>query len=897
MTNKLFLVDGSSYIFRAYYGVRPGLTSPSGLPTNAVVGFKNMLLSLLTQFTPSHLVMVFDTPGPCFRNELFPDYKANRDAPPEDLGLQFEPIFRLCEALNLTILKENHYEADDLIGSLAVKFSKEIETVIVSGDKDLAQLVNDEVKMYDGMKEVLYDSAMVKEKWGVPPALMAQYLALVGDASDNIPGAHGIGPKTAVKLFDEFEDLAGIYQNLEKIKGKVKENLADSKANVDLSLKLTEVVLDLPIDLDLEQLRLRAPHYPELQAFYQEMGFRPDRFLEGADAVSVTAPTKDDWDYGRYRLITDRTAFDQVLKELAQVERAAFDFETTGLDPLVAQVVGLSLAWLGGDPVYIPTAHQTDHPQLSTKEVLDALAPLFNDPKREWLAQNAKYELMILAAQGRRLEAKLGDSMIQSYLLDAGSHRHGLDELSRQHLGHEMIHFEDLCGKGKNQILFSQVPLDQALRYAAEDAEAALLLYEKFEPQLAEKGLKALYQKIEIPLLRCLAEMECQGVLVDKDRLKEIQTGIEQGLTQLEEAIYKEAGERFNLNSTQQLGEILFSPEKMAIGGAKKKTKTGYSTDASVLEQLAPEHKIAKLLLEYRSKTKLINTYLEPLPLLINPQTGRIHTSYMQTVAATGRLASKNPNLQNIPIKGEEGRQIRSAFVAPPGKVLASADYSQIELRFLAHLSADPGLIEVFKAGGDVHLQTAAAIYQLPPDLVTSEQRRAAKAINFGIIYGMGAFRLSSEIGVSNKEAKAFIDAYFARYPGIKSYMDETLDFVRSKGYVETLFGRRRGFDEINSKNHLARASAERAAINSRIQGSAADLIKLAMIDLKTVIDQGLLKAKMILQVHDELVFELAEEDYAQAGPLIKKIMENAATLTVPLVADIGQGPNWGLAH
>lgn len=909
MEQKLYLIDGSSYIFRAFYGVRPGLSSPGGLPTNAIFGFKNLLLSLLKTHRPSHLVMVFDTPGPCFRNRLYPDYKANRSPPPDDLKVQFEPIFELTRRLNIPILTHDDFEADDVIATLAKKFAPQIPVVVVSGDKDLAQLVGERVLMYDGMKDQLYTPKEVKEKWGVGPEMIVQYLALVGDASDNIPGAAGIGPKTALALFEKYGDIQGIYDHLGELKGKQKENLENSRANVDLSLQLTQVSYEVPLEIELDQMVRQTPEVEGLKDFYRQMGFRSDSFLEAAQSGAAPAelgqktavpapppPSKaSNWNYGRYRLVTTLEQLDLVIQELRACPRAALDFETTSLAAERAEVVGISLAWSGGDPVYLPCAHQTTEPQIPAQEALARLKPLFEDPNREWVVQNVKYELMVLQHYGLDLKGQLQDSMIASYVLDVDLHRHNLDDLSQLFLGHEMIHFEDLCGKGKTQIPFSQVPVAQALDYGAEDAEVALLVFGLLEPKLKESGLWELYLHLELPLARCLAKMEFEGVLIDLPTLAVIQAGLEQDLVVLEKRIYELAGHEFNLNSTQQLGVVLY--EEMGIEEGKKKTKTGFSTDASVLEALAPTYEIASKLLEYRTKTKLINTYLSPLPELVSPKDGRVHTHFSQVTAATGRLSSKNPNLQNIPIKGEEGKRIRSAFVAPPEMVLVSADYSQIELRFLAHLCEDPALIQVFGGDRDIHTETAAAIFHLEPGQVSSDQRRAAKAINFGIIYGMGAFRLAKEIGVGNAEAKRFIDAYFARYPKIQAYMEETLTFAREKGYVETLFGRRRPIFEINSKNHLARTGAERAAINSRIQGSAADLIKRAMIDCQREIDRGELKAKMILQVHDELLFEVDRSLVENEVPKIKRLMESAAQLKVPLRVDAGWGLNWGLAH
>jgi len=923
MPPKLLLVDVSSYIFRAFYAVKTGLTSPDGVPTNALFGFKQMLLHLFNAEQPSHVAMVFDTSGGSFRNELYPLYKANRSAPPEELIPQFPLIREFTQLLNLDVLEHDNYEADDLIGSLAQRFGEQIEIKIVSGDKDLTQLVTNKVKMLDTMKDKLYGPAEVKEKFGVGPEMMVEYLALCGDSSDNIPGAAGIGPKTALKLFEKYGNIAGIYKHIDELKGKQKENLIDSKDNVEMSLKLTQIALDMDLEVNLEQLEFKPPQAQPLQEFYSRVGFRPDAFTHSAESATAddeaeTDDKGDDWDYSNYRLITENAEWQGLLGELRGCKKISMDFETTSLQAQEAQIVGIAFTAKGVAPSYVPTGHVAENSyqeegqlsiekameepatftlveQLPLAQVLADLKPIFDDSKVTWVGQNIKYELLVLANYDLELAGPLEDSMIQSYLLDANSHRHNLDELSRLHLGHEMIHYEDLCGKGKKQISFAQVPLDQASDYAAEDADATLQIHDILSPRIVESDLSKLYHEMEMPLVRCLAHMETAGVRLDVDHLAQLNKELSADRDQLEQAIHRSAGREFNVNSPKQLGEILF--DEMGIDEAKKKTKTGYSTDASVLEKLAPNHKIASLLLEHRTKTKLINTYLEPLPKLVVEKTGRVHTSFNQVTAATGRLSSKNPNLQNIPIKGEDGRKIRKAFIPAAGCTLVSADYSQIELRFLAHLSQDEGLIEVFQSGGDIHRQTAAAIFAQTLEEVTDDQRRAAKAINFGIIYGMGAFRLANEIGVSNREAKAFIEAYFARYPKIKTYMDASLSMARTLGYVTTIFGRKRIIEGINAKNKMVQQAAERVAINSRIQGSAADLIKIAMIDLDQKFQTLGPANRMILQVHDELIFELEHSKKEELGALIKKSMEEAACLTVPLLVDVGYGSNWGEAH
>ncbi|MDX2470361.1 MAG: DNA polymerase I [SAR324 cluster bacterium] len=900
MENKLLLVDVSAYIFRAFFGVRGNFSNSEGMPTNAVFGFKNMLLHLLNTENPSHVAMVFDTPGGTFRNEIYSEYKANRSACPEDLVPQFAPIAELTELLQLPIIKRENYEADDLIGTLSKKFSKEIKVIIVSGDKDLTQLVNEDVVMLDTMKDYVFGPEQVKEKFGVGPEKIAQYLAIVGDTSDNIPGAKGIGPKTATKLFDQFGDLEGILANTDKLKGKQRENLEASIDDVRLSYELTQIVCDIPIEESLEDFLVTPPDLEPLKEFYKRMNFREDSLFK-VWGVSTQAPVvEDNWDYGRYNCITTQTALDELIAKLKESEVITLDFETTNLQAQIAEIVGISFATDNIAPCYIPVAHTTFgqlvEGQIKREDLLQTLIPLFEDEQKTWIGQNIKYELMVLANYGLTLKGKIEDSMLESYLLNANSHRHGLDALSEAYLGHKMIAYKDVCGTGKKEIPFSDVALDVATRYGAEDSEATRLIHNLLRPRLKEQNLENLYLDMEIPLLRVLGRMENQGICIDVPYLAELEKDLTTDQTKLTAQIYELAGEEFNINSPKQLGDILF--EKLGITEAKKQTKTGYTTNVDVLEKLAPNHKIAELLLEYRGKTKLLNTYLAPLPMLVLEKTGRIHTSFSQTTAATGRLSSKNPNLQNIPIRSLDGKKIRKAFIPSEGCFLVSADYSQIELRFLAHISEDENLIAAFNSGSDIHQETAAAIFNVQNlDEVNGEQRSAAKAINFGIIYGMGAFRLAGEIGVSNKEAKAFIDAYFARYPKIKSYMDETIEFAREHKYVETMFGRKRAIDGINSKNHMERTGAERIAINSRIQGSAADLIKIAMIELDQEFEKLDKKNRMISQVHDELVFEIEESQIEVLSKLIKEKMEGATNLKVPLLVEVGYGKNWADAH
>ncbi len=894
MKNQLLLIDGSSYIFRAFYGVRAGLKNRDGFPTNAIFGFKNMLLQLLKEENPSHCIMVFDKAGPTFRNDIYPEYKANRDSAPDDLKVQFEPIFEFSRLLNLPVIQMDGFEADDIIGSLAKKYAKDISVTIISGDKDLTQLVTDQIFMLDTMKGKTYTPQEVKGKFGVDPEQIPEYLALVGDSSDNIPGASGIGPKSAVKLFDKFGSIAGIYENIDQLKGKQKENLVNSKDNVELSLRLTQINCELSFDYTLEDFKRVDPKVEELGAFYKRMDFRPDDFFLASGDAEVEEESGA-LDYGSYELVTTINRLKEITETILEIGEVTLDFETTSLHPIEARIVGIALAWEGGNPVYVPVAHSSSDQQLPLEEVLQCLEPLFSEEDMTIIGQNIKYEILVFANYGIEIKGQIRDTMLESYLLDANLHRHNLNDLADRYLQHKMIKYEDVVGKGKKQISFGDVALETALKYAAEDADATLKVHEKMAPKIKARGLQELYESIELPLSRTLAKIERHGVKIDTDYLKDLRNRLADEQEILKQRIYERAGKEFNINSPQQLSTVLF--EELGIEVGKKKTKTGYSTDASVLEKIAVHEPIGQDLLDYRTKTKLINTYLDVLPTLINETTGRIHTSYNQAVAATGRLASNNPNLQNIPIKGEDGRKIRKAFVPEQGHLLVSADYSQIELRFLAHLSEDEKLIEVFNRGGDIHTETAAAIYEVDVEQVTADHRRSAKAINFGIIYGMGAFRLSQEINVPQKQAKEFIEAYFRKYPGIKRYMEETVSFCKEHLYVETMFKRRRLIPDINSKNRMAQTGAERVAINSRIQGSAADLIKIAMINIQSLLEEKYPEAKMIMQVHDELVFEIPESYQQGFIEEIKKKMEHSISLSVPLVVDAGIGSNWQEAH
>ena len=902
MNRKLLLIDGNAYIFRAFYGVRASLTNKEGQPTNAVFGFKNMMSQLLAELNPSHCIMVFDKPGRNFRHEMFKEYKANRSSAPDDLKSQFAPIHEFVDCLNMPILKMEGVEADDTIGSLVKKFQDQIEVLIISGDKDLTQLVSPTVHMYDTMKNKTYTPEGVKDKFGVAPDMISQYLALVGDSADNIPGAAGIGPRTAVKLLNKFGTIDGIYKNTDQLAGKQRQNIETSKENVEMSLRLTEIKCDISINESLEDFERKESDLERLKDFYQRMGFKPDNFLllhpDGESEIEmadVPEESSKKLDYESYQLIDSEEKLKALTETLLKQTLLVTDLETTSLQPIDAEIVGISFAWSGDAPVYIPIAHTEDAPQISIETALQYLTPVFEKEDLTLVGQNIKYEIKVFSKYDVEIKSHINDTMLESYLLESSSQRHNLNDMADRYLGHQMIKYEDVAGKGKKQICFNEVPVKEALIYGAEDSDATLQIHQILSPRIKENNLEKLLEEIELPLCRTLAKMEMQGVKIAPAKLEEQSVILKADLQVIEQAIYAQAGQEFNINSPKQLGKVLF--EDLGIDVAKKKTKTGFSTNASVLEKIAEVHPIAQYILEYRSKTKLINTYLDVLPTLINPNSGRIHTSYRQAQTATGRLSSQNPNLQNIPIRTEDGGKIREAFIAEDGYTMMAADYSQIELRFLAHLSQDENLLDVYQKGGDIHAETAAAIFGISVEEVTSKERYSAKAINFGIIYGMGAFTLAKEIGVSNKQAKQFINSYFERYPRIQEYMDSTVEFCKKHKYVETIFNRKRAIPDIDAKNGMIRTAAQRVAINSRIQGSAADLIKIAMINVQNRIDEENLPVKMIMQVHDELVFEVKTEFVDSFKEIVKELMESAITLDVPLTVDIGTGTNWHEAH
>jgi DNA polymerase-1 len=893
----LVLVDGSSYLFRAFHALPP-LENSKGQATGAIYGVINMLNKLVEQYKPEHIGVVFDAKGKTFRNDLYEEYKAHRPPIPDELRSQIEPLYEIVEALGYPIIIVPGVEADDVIGTYAKQASEQkVDTLISTGDKDLAQLVNPHVTLINTMNNVVMDEAGVVEKFDVPPSAIIDYLALMGDTSDNIPGVPKVGPKTAAKWLKQYETLDNLVAHADEIKGKVGESLREHLDQLLLSRELTTIKCDVDLEQDIADLSMRPPQLDKLKQMYTEMEFKSwldNLSVEEGGVVATGATVEVETNY---ETVLDKKVFERWLKKLNEAEQFAFDTETTSLDYMKARVVGVSFAVKIGEAAYVPFGHDyLDAPeQLSEQDVLGALKPLLEDMNKHKIGQNLKYDAHVLANHGIDLKGIAQDTMLESYVLDS-TRRHNMDDMALRLLGRETIHFEDVAGKGAKQLTFNQVALEQAGPYAAEDADITLQLHEKLSAALEqEPKLKSVYQDIELPLLSVLLKIERNGVKIDAAMLQVQSQQLAERMKQVESQAYEEAGETFNLASPKQLSTILF--EKLEIPSAKK-TKTGqYSTAENVLQELAEEYALPKLILEHRSLSKLKSTYTDKLPLQINETTGRVHTSYNQTVAATGRLSSTDPNLQNIPVRSEEGRRIRQAFVAPEGYRMLAADYSQVELRIMAHLSGDENLLTAFAEGIDVHRATAAEVFGVALDAVETEQRRAAKAINFGLIYGMSAFGLAKQLSIGRYEAQDYIDVYFARYPGVKAYMDQTREQARDQGYVETVFGRRLYLPEINARNGQRRQYAERTAINAPMQGTAADIIKRAMISVDAALSASKLDAKVVMQVHDELVVEVLKKDTEALADLLRMEMEQAATLKVPLVVDIGIGDNWDEAH
>ncbi len=892
----LVLVDGSSYLYRAFHAM-PSLTNSKGEPTGAVYGVINMLRKLLNDYQPEQIAVVFDAKGKTFRDDLYPEYKAHRPPMPKELQQQIEPIHAIVRAMGLPLLMVDGVEADDVIGTLARQATEQgMETVISTGDKDLAQLVNEHVTLINTMNNTELNPQTVVEKFGVPPDRIVDYLALIGDSVDNIPGVPKVGPKTAQKWLQKYGSLDEIITHADEIKGKVGENLRASLEQLPLSRQLVTIKQDVELPVKPEQLTRQPPDRATLRKLYQQLEFRSwlEELLNDTDS-STDVNNEDDPDY---HIITTGEAFDQWYRRLAAAELFAFDTETTSLNYMQAEIVGVSFSIQPGEAAYLPLGHDYPDapPQLPREEILQRLKPLLEDPAKAKLGQHLKYDMNVLANYGINLQGVRYDTMLESYVLDSTATRHDMDSLALKYLGCSTIHYEDVAGKGAKQLSFNQVPLDQAGPYAAEDADITLRLHQVLWPRLCEQPLlKQLFEEVEIPLVPVLSAIERNGVLVDVELLRRQSQELTEKIAGIEQEAHQMAGEVFNLGSPKQIQNILYNKLELPV---KAKTPKGQpSTAESVLQELALEYPLPQLILEYRGMSKLKSTYTDKLPELIDPATGRIHTSYHQAVAATGRLSSSDPNLQNIPVRTAEGRRIRQAFIAAPGNRIVSADYSQIELRIMAHLSDDPRLLEAFAAGEDIHRATAAEVFGVPLEQVTTEQRRSAKAINFGLIYGMSAFGLARQLGIERGAAQEYVNRYFERYPGVKRFMDSTREQAKQRGYVETVFGRRLYLPEINAANAQRRQYAERTAINAPMQGSAADIIKRAMIDIHHWLQQGGVAARMIMQVHDELVFEVSQAEVDSLCKQLRQRMANAADLKVPLIVDVGVGENWDQAH
>ncbi|VAW96055.1 DNA polymerase I [hydrothermal vent metagenome] len=903
---KLILVDGSSYLFRAYHTMQnPRLTymtNSAKEPTGAIYGVINMLKRMQRDFPNDPIVVVFDAKGKTFRNDMYPEYKANRPPMQDDLRVQIEPIHNIVKAMGFPLLCVSGVEADDVIGTLARQASElKIETIISTGDKDMAQLVDDHVSLINTMTETSMDRQGVIDKFGVPPESIIDYLTLIGDTVDNVPGVPKVGPKTAVKWLAEYKTLENIIANADAFKGKVGEYLRETLPQLPLSKELVTIKCDVELDqtpdqikmneVDIETLRENYSHF-EFRSWLKQLSAQVEAGEQGGTAP-VPAELKKE-----YQTIFEFSELDIWLARLKKADVFAFDLETTSLNYMQAEIVGLSFSDESGKAAYVPVAHEYDGvpTQLDRDQVLARFKSLLEDPAQLKVGQNLKYDMSVLANYDIHLQGIAFDTMLESYVLDSTGSRHDMDTLALKYLDHQTIHYEDVAGKGAKQIGFEQVTIEVAGEYAAEDADITLQLHETLWPQLQQhESLVKVFQEIELPLVPVLSRMERIGVLIDKAKLLKQSEQISERLVELEKQAYEEAGEEFNLGSPKQIQAILF--EKLGLPIISKTPKGQPSTAESVLQELAEDYALPKLILETRGLSKLKSTYTDKLPEMIDANTGRVHTSYHQAVAATGRLSSTEPNLQNIPIRSEEGRRIRKAFIAEAGYKVVAADYSQIELRIMAHLSGDEGLLKAFAAGEDIHRATAAEVFAHDNEEVTSEQRRSAKAINFGLIYGMSAFGLAKQLGVGRHEAQSYIDLYFSRYPGVKDYMDQTREQAREQGYVETVFGRRLYLHEINATNAMRRQYAERTAINAPMQGTAADIIKFAMINLDKIIYQQTLDIKMIMQVHDELVFEIKDDILDSSINMIREQMVKAASLSVPLIVDIGVGNDWDQAH
>ncbi|MHA2716089.1 DNA polymerase I [Vibrio owensii] len=924
--NPLILIDGSSYLYRAFHAY-PGTMSNGEIPTNAVYGVVNMLRSMMRQFASDRIAVVFDAKGKTFRDDMYPEYKANRPPMPDDLRCQIEPLHNVIRAMGLPLICIPGVEADDVIGTLAYQASQQGMPVLIStGDKDMAQLVDDNVTLINTMTNVVMDREGVVEKFGIPPELIIDYLALMGDKVDNIPGVPGVGDKTATALLQGIGGLTKLYENLDDIAAlgfrgskTMAKKLVDNKDNAMLSYELATIKLDVELEDTPESLLKAEPSTDELIKLYGQLTFKSwlNELLEGGTGVveadestgatrGGSASSKADMDTSavkidrsQYETILDEASFNVWLDKLKASELFAFDTETDSLDYMVANLVGLSFATDEGIAAYVPVAHDyLDAPQQLDRDwVLEQLKPILEDEAQAKVGQNLKYDASVLARYGIEMKGIKHDTMLASYVYNSVGGKHDMDSLALRFLQHSCISFEQIAGKGKNQLTFNQIDLDEASPYAAEDADVTLRLHNRLFANIEQdEKLKTVYEEIEMPLVPVLSRIERTGVLIDDMKLSAQSVEIAARLDELEQKAYEIAEQEFNMNSPKQLQALLF--EKMGLPVIKKTPSGTPSTNEEVLQELALDYPLPKLILEYRGLAKLKSTYTDKLPKMINPSTGRVHTSYHQAVTATGRLSSTDPNLQNIPIRNEEGRRIRQAFVAPTGYKILAVDYSQIELRIMAHLSGDQALLDAFRDGKDIHAATAAEIMGVSIEDVSSEQRRRAKAVNFGLIYGMSAFGLAKQLGIPRGEAQAYMDKYFERYPGVMQYMEDTRSAASEQGFVETIFGRRLHLPEIQSRNGMRRKAAERAAINAPMQGTAADIIKKAMLLVDQWIqEEGNGRVKLLMQVHDELVFEVEESSLSEIESKVQNLMESAAELKVPLVAEAGHGDNWDQAH
>jgi DNA polymerase-1 len=883
----LYIIDGHSYIYRAYYAVR-GLTNSSGLPTNAVFGFANMLLKVIKEKTPDLLALAFDPKGPTRRHLEFKEYKAHRPPMPKDLVPQIHYIHKLVEAFRIPVFVQEGQEADDIIATLALKAEKDgMDVTVVTGDKDILQLVGPHIKVYDTLKEKVYDWADVEERFGVPPNRVIEIMGLMGDTADNIPGVPGIGEKTAQALIKQYGTIENVLAHAPEItRPKLRQSLLEFSHLARLSRELALLRADVPLDVNYEDLKLKSPDNAALLGLLKELEF----------TTLLKYVTQEPGQEAKYDTVLQEAELRDVLNLLSSAEEFCFDTETSSIYPMQAELVGISLALKPYHAYYLPLGHAYPgvQQQMTHERALSLLKPIMENPGIKKIGQNVKYDLLVLGHYGISVKGIAFDTMIASYLLNPGKPSHSLDAIALEYLNYKTTTYAEVAGSGKKQISFSAVDIAVATRYSGEDADITLRLKHTLATQLNEQNLAKLFQEMEMPLMEVLADMERIGVKIDADFLKNMSVRLGNEIAEIERIIYELAGSEFNINSPKQLADVLFVKLQLT---PLKKTKTGFSTNVDVLEELASVHPLPAEILKYRTLAKLKSTYVDALPEMINPKTGRLHTSLNQTVTATGRLSSSDPNLQNIPIRTGVGREIRQAFIAEQGSSLLSADYSQIELRILAHMSEDQGLIRTFQTDEDVHTRTASEIFGLVPDEITPEMRRKAKAVNFGIIYGISAFGLAQDIGVSTNEAKRYIDSYLARYPRVREFINRTIESTKTKGYVTTLFGRRRFIPELASSVVAVRNFGERMAVNTPIQGTAADLIKLAMINIHRRLTEKKMRSKMILQVHDELVFEVPDQEIETMKELAREEMEGVLKLAVPIKVDMGIGKNWDEAH